>query len=160
VAILHPVVLPLANFVAVEIVQFVHRGRIGTQSVGNNHLSRAVPLQGFPQKLQSCCFIAFPRHERFEDFRLVINRTPQIMALAIDPDEDFIEVPAPLAKPPHPIHPLPSDISREQLLEAVPPQPHRLVADIDTPLEQQILDVAQRQRGPPGHHHHQPNHFG
>jgi len=28
------------------------------------------------------------------------------MALAVDPDEHLVEVPAPLAKPPHPIHPL------------------------------------------------------
>ena len=38
------------------------------------------------------------RDERFEDFALVINRTPQIMALAVDLDEDIIEMPAPLAK--------------------------------------------------------------
>jgi hypothetical protein len=80
VAVPHPVVHPSAHFAAVEIAQFVYRGRVGTQSVGNDHLSRAVPLQGFFQKLQSRCFIPLFRHKGFEDFALVINRTPQIAA--------------------------------------------------------------------------------
>jgi hypothetical protein len=74
----------------------------------------------------------------------VINRTAQIMTLAVDPDEHFIEVPSPVSKPAHARDTLPSDISRKKRPEAVPPQPHRLVTDINTPLEQQVLDVAQR----------------
>jgi len=30
--------------------------------------------------------------------------------------------------------------------EAIPPEPHRLVADVDTSLEQNILDLPQRKR--------------
>ncbi len=41
--------------------------------------------------------------------------------------------------------PLP-DLSGEHRSEPVPPEPHRLVADIDTTLEQQVLDLGQRQR--------------
>ena len=44
------------------------------------------------------------------------------------------------------LHPLPSDLAGEHRTEPVPPKPHRLVADVDAALEQQILDVAQRQR--------------
>ena len=32
----------------------------------------------------------------------------------------------------------------EHRAEPVPPEPYRLVADIDTALEQQVLDLAQR----------------
>ena len=42
----------------------------------------------------------------------------------------------------------------------VPPEPYRLVADIDTALEQQVLDLAQRQRVPDIHHHREANDFG
>ena len=142
VAVLYPVVLPSAHFAAVEIAQFAHRSRIGTQSVGNDHLNRTVLLQGFLQKHQSRCFIALFRNETFEDLALVINRTPQIMTLAVDPDEHLVEVPAPVTKATHPIHPLAPDVGREQRAEPVPPQPYRLVANVDTQLEQQVLDVA------------------
>jgi hypothetical protein len=40
------------------------------------------------------------------------------------------------------------DVRRKQWTEPVPPQPHRLVADVDAPFEQQVLDIAQRQRKP------------
>jgi hypothetical protein len=63
--------------------------------------------------------------------------------LAVDPDEYLVEVPSPVMKPTHAHDTLPSDISGEQQPEPVPPQPHRLVTDIDTPFEQQILDIAQ-----------------
>ncbi len=38
----------------------------------------------------------------------------------------------------------PSDLGGKQRAEPVPPEPYRLVADIDTALEQQVLDLAQR----------------
>jgi hypothetical protein len=44
--------------------------------------------------------------------------------------------------------------------EPVPPETHRLVADIDTALEQQIFDLAQRQRVPDIHHHREADNFG
>ena len=48
----------------------------------------------------------------------------------------------------------------KHLAEPVPPEPYRLVADIDTALEQQVLDLAQRQRVPDIHHHREANDFG
>ena len=49
----------------------------------------------------------------------------------------------------------PRDICGEQRPESVPPEPHRLVTDVDAALVQQVLDVAKRQREPNGHHHRQ-----
>jgi hypothetical protein len=37
-----------------------------------------------------------------------------------------------------------SDLRCEHRAEPVPPKTHRLVADIDTALEQKVLDLAQR----------------
>ena len=52
------------------------------------------------------------------------------------------------------------DLRGEHRAEPVPPKPYRLVADIDTALEQQFLDLAQRQRVPDIHHHREANDFG
>ena len=113
VAVLHPVVLPSAHFTAVEIAQLAHCGRVGPESLGHDGTRLAVPLQGILQKLQSRCFIALFRHKGFEDLALVINRTPQIIPLAVDPDEHFIEVLSPVMKPTHSRDTLPPAISRE-----------------------------------------------
>lgn len=52
----------------------------------------------------------------------------------------------------HAVHPLSPDIGCKHWFETVPPQPHCLVADINPPLEQQVLDVAQRQQEADLHH--------
>jgi hypothetical protein len=39
---------------------------------------------------------------------------------------------------PHPVGPLPSDVRCEQRPEPVPPEPYRLVAHVDAPLEKQV----------------------
>jgi hypothetical protein len=52
------------------------------------------------------------------------------------------------------------DLCGEHRAEPVPPEPYRLVADINTALEQQVLDLAQRQRVPDIHHHREANDFG
>ena len=58
------------------------------------------------------------------------------------------------------INPPLSDLRREHRTEPVPPEPHRLVADVDASLEQNILDLAQRQRITDVHHHYEPDHLG
>src|SRR5208337_1089826 len=52
-----------------------------------------------------------------------------------------------------------SDLSGKHRAEPVPPKPDRLVADVDPALDQEILDVAQRQRVLHVHHHDQTDHF-
>jgi hypothetical protein len=51
------------------------------------------------------------------------------------------------------------DLRSEHRAEPVPPEPHRLVADLDAALEQQVLDLAKRQRVPNLHHHRQADHL-
>ena len=53
-----------------------------------------------------------------------------------------------------------SDLGGKHRTETVPPEPHRLVADIDATLEQQILDLAQRQRITDVHHHGEADYLG
>jgi hypothetical protein len=49
---------------------------------------------------------------------------------------------------------LASNVGREQWAEAIPLEAHRLVTDIDPALEEQILDVPQRQREPYTKYHY------
>jgi hypothetical protein len=48
-----------------------------------------------------------------------------------------------------------ANLGREHRAKPVPPKPDGLVADVDTPLSQQILDVTQRERISHVHHHHE-----
>ena len=60
----------------------------------------------------------------------------------------------PLSVSPHRVDQLLPDLGREHRPKPVPPEPNRLVADVDPALRQQVLDVAQGQRLPDVHHHH------
>ena len=48
----------------------------------------------------------------------------------------------------------------KHLANPVPPEPYRLVADIDAALAKNILDLAQRPRIPDAHHHGEANNLG
>jgi hypothetical protein len=52
------------------------------------------------------------------------------------------------------------DLAGEHRTEATPPEPYRLVADVDAALEQNILDLSQRQRIADVHHHHEADYLG
>ncbi|NIA72325.1 hypothetical protein HBA54_27420 [Pelagibius litoralis] len=75
----------------------------------------------------------------------MIDSSPQAMHLAIDPHEHFVQMPwswrtAPLLKAALPY------LGSKLWVKSVPPETHRLVANVDAALEQQIFDLAQRQR--------------
>jgi hypothetical protein len=56
-----------------------------------------------------------------------------------------------------PSDPLASDIGNKQWTKAVPPQLHRLMADVDPTFKQDILDIPQAQREPYIKHHCRPD---
>ena len=106
---------------------------------------RAVTLHRTLQEFQRSPAIPPLRREDLKHLAFVIYRTPEILRLSIDPDEHLVQVPAPLRKRPMMKASLP-DRGRKHRTEPVPPVPNRLVADVDAPLEQNILDLSQRQR--------------
>ncbi|MEO6359063.1 MAG: hypothetical protein ABIO43_00635, partial [Sphingomicrobium sp.] len=55
----------------------------------------------------------------------------------------LVEVPAPVPETAHLVDPPPADLACEKGAKPIPPQAHRLVADVDPAFEQQVLDVAQ-----------------
>ncbi len=148
-----------SDFAACLVTQFAHRGRIGFRAVGDDRLGLAVALQRFAQEPQSCRFIAGFGDVAFQHLTLVIYSAPEVVRLAVDLYVDLIEVPPPVAESPHAADQPLADVGGEHRAEPVPPKPHRLVADVDAALEQQILDVAQRQRVADLHHNDRPHYF-
>lgn len=76
----------------------------------------------------------------------LVDRTPQIMQLAVNLDVHVVEVPVPLA----------ADVCGEHRTEPILPEPYHLVADVDATFEKQILHVAQGGE-PHVHQDHQPD---
>ncbi len=66
----------------------------------------------------------------------VLARTPGVVRVEVD-----------LVAADGGLHPLLPDLIGEHGPEPPPPEPHRLMADVDAALVQQVLDVAQRQGG-------------
>ena len=110
-------------------------------------------LQRLLNEGQSRGFVPFAGNVAFQDLAFVIYCPPQIDHLAIQLRVHFVEVPAPMAKAPHPACPLSPDIGGEYRPEPVPPQPYRFRADVNPAFEQQIFDIAQAQRKPDVHQH-------
>ncbi len=52
------------------------------------------------------------------------------------------------------------DLRGEHRTEPIPLEPHRLMANIDTTLEQQIFYLSQGQRVTDVHHHREADHLG
>ena len=68
-----------------------------------------------------------------------------------EPHKDLVQMPTPMAR----LHPLDTplaDLRGKHWPEPMPPEPHRLMADVDAALVQKVLDVSQRQREPDIHH--------
>jgi hypothetical protein len=72
----------------------------------------------------------------------MIDGAPQIVHLAVDLHVDLVEVPAPMRMSPHAIDTLLTDLGGEHGAKPVPPEPHRLVTDVDAALGKQVFNVA------------------
>src|ERR1700722_17204063 len=77
-----------------------------------------------------------------QDHALLVDSAPQITGLAVDLHEHLIQMKTPLRIATHVRDPFLSDLGGEHRAKPVPPKPDGLVADVDTTLGQQILDVA------------------
>ena len=73
----------------------------------------------------------------------MIDRSLEIVSFAVDPDKNFIQMPTPL----RPIlvrrDSLFIDLCGEQRTKPIPPGSYCLIADVDTPLVEQIFDLLQ-----------------
>jgi len=65
-----------------------------------------------------------------------------------------------MSKATHPTDAVAFDVCGEHGTEPIPPEPNRLMANVDPSLKQQVLHVSQTERKPHIHHHNQPNDLG
>ncbi len=119
VRILGPVVQPTAHFAAVQIAEFPHSCWIGFQAIGDVSFRFPVPLQRIFQNPQSRSFFPFLGNVAFQDLAFVINRTPEVMHLAVDLYINLIDMLLPLLEAPHSAYALAANIRCEQRSETV-----------------------------------------
>ena len=127
--------------------------------IRNDRVGSANSLYRALQKFQRRLAITALRGEYFAHLTFVIHSSPQIMRLAVDTNEYLVQMPAPEGIRIALNSALP-DLRREYRTEPVPPKPHRLMADVNATFEQNVLDLAQRQRIADLHHHRQADHLG
>lgn len=89
----------------------------------------------------------------------MVDGTPEIMRLAVDAHEYLVHAPASLRITPL-LNPALADLRREDRAEAISRETHRLMADVDSPFDQDVLDLTQGQRMPDMQHHRQADHLG
>ncbi len=116
-----------------------------------------MPFHRFLEQFQCCFAVPCFGNNAFQHLPLVIDGPPQVVRHPVDLHKHLVEVPAPLFATAHAIHPLAPEFRREHGTKPIPPVAHRFVADLDTPLMQQVFDVAQRQRKPNVEHHRKPD---
>jgi hypothetical protein len=116
-------------------------------------------LHGFPQEFQRGLLVPRLRDEAFQHLPLVVDGSPEVVPLAVDLHENLVKMPPPVARL-HALDAALADLGGEDRAEAVPPEPDRLVADLDAALVQQILDVPERERETDVHHHRQADDLG
>ena len=112
--------------------------------IGPDRLWRAMALKRLFHEGQRGGFVARPGDKAFEDLAFVIDRAPEVNHLAIELHVHLVEMPAPVSESAHPVDPLPPDVAGEERAKPPPPLPNYLMANVDTALEQEILDVSKR----------------
>lgn len=158
-AVFNPVVGPTSDLLLVGVSKLLHRRTVGAQTIRRDRVGLSVALERLLHKGERCLLITRFCNVALEDFAFLIDRSPEVYHLAVELHVQLVEVPTPVAEDSHPRHPVAAYVAGKHRSELVPPHPDRLVADIDPALEQQVLDVSQRQRETHVHHHYQPDHL-
>jgi hypothetical protein len=112
-----------------------------------------MPRHGFPEEFHCGFSIPALGHKGFQDFAFVIDGPPEVAGGTVDFCGNPIQMPPPVGQGPHSVDPLAADLGGEHRAEAVPPEPHGLMADVAAALLQQVFDVAQPERLTDGHRH-------
>jgi hypothetical protein len=101
----------------------------------------AVSFHRFTQKPQRSVAVPLLRNIRLQNLALVVNCSPEIVGFAVDPDENLIQMPAPMRPIPVSRNALLPDLRCEHRSEPIPPNPDGFVADVDPAFVEQILHL-------------------
>ena len=123
--------------------KFAKRGTVGSELVGHNGgWSDALPLQEFSHQLERRLAVSPGLNEDVQHLAFAVYGTPDVKLSAIDRDEHFIEMPAPVWP-----RPSSSQLARYDRTELQSPTAERLVG-IDVAvaqcLSENILNLLNR----------------
>lgn len=159
VRILCSIVQPTTGFLPSRSADLIECCAVGTQPVGHDHFGLSVLTHCFSEEFQRGFLVAALGNIAFQHLTLVINSTPEVVPLAADFDEDFVQVP-PSATGFQALNPPLLDLGCEHWPEPLPSKSDSFVADIDPAFMQQVLDIAERKREPDIEHQGQANDLG
>ena len=155
VAVLDPVVGPATNLLFVLTAKIGHGGPIGSKPVRCDCCRQSVATQRLLREGESQRFIPGFGDVALQDLALVVDRPPEVDHLSIELYVHLVEMAPPVPHASHRLNPLAADVGCKNWPKPVPPQPDRLVAEVDPTFEQQVFNIPQRQREPYVHHHDQ-----
>jgi hypothetical protein len=98
----------------------------------------AVAFHRLLDEFQRRGLVSFLCDRGFQHLALVVDGAPEVAHLAIDLHLDRVETSSPVGTRPHALDPLSPGLRGEHRAKLAPPEPHRLVADVDPALEEQI----------------------
>ena len=119
-------------------------GRTELALVGDSGMQAAMALHGFPEEIQYGVAVTALRHKGFQDFPFLTGGSLNLVGDTVDLHEDLVELPAPGGQRPHSLHAFPPDLGGEHRAKPVPTEANHLMADVDPPLMQQVLDIPER----------------
>lgn len=100
-------------------------------------------LVTFPHYPEGCCLVSPPGDVALEHLAFMIDRSPEVGHLAIELHVHLVGMPFPLLRASHAAQELAANVCSNERTERFAPVPHRLMADVDAGLEQQVLDTSQ-----------------
>lgn len=137
---------------AMLIADLFHSSTVRAELVGYDNFWGPIALHRFSQEFQGRSLVPGLRDVSFEDLAFMVDRAPEVVRLASNLHEHFVQVPAPLRHLAHSLgSPFP-DRSRKMGPEPLDPEPHTFMTNINATLMEQVLDVPQRQRKSNIHH--------
>jgi hypothetical protein len=151
------VVGPAADLLLLRVADLVHRRLVGAKAVGGDRLGRAVALQRLLDERQRRGLVPLLGDKGFQHLALMVDGAPEVVHLAVDLHVDLVQMSFPMGVLAHCLDAPLADLRGKHRTEPVPSKPHRLMADVDPPLVQQVLHVPKRERELHVHHHHQPD---
>ena len=90
------IVQPTACLLARSVADRSQRCPVGAKLVGDDGFRSAMSFHRFAQKPQRCLAIAALGDIGLEDFALLVDGASKIVDLAVDADENLVQMPAPL----------------------------------------------------------------
>src|SRR6266481_8904095 len=136
--ILRPIVLSQALFMAAGKPEMLEGSAVGAQLVGRPSRRReALLAEQLAHELDGRRPVSTTLDQDLEDLALVVNRTPQIHALARDPDDHFVEMPT-IARS----RTAPSRAPSDRRSEFEHPTANALVGEVEAALGKQLFDIA------------------